>query len=100
MKTPGIFWELALGCIYIIRSNLRPGKAVSNILYVCVRTYFVFCRKLISFCLVSQSDFASILCEENFQTPSVKINCVSLVVDCELAFACWFAVTLLSERLC
>lgn len=33
LKTPGLFWELAWGCICIMRSNLKAGEDVANIMY-------------------------------------------------------------------
>lgn len=52
LKAPGLFWELAWGCIYIIRSHLKAGKAITSIMYLCVRKYFVLCRNFTAFCLV------------------------------------------------
>lgn len=47
LMLPALFWELAWGCICIIRSNLKAGKTITNIMYVCLRKHFVFCRNLI-----------------------------------------------------
>lgn len=80
--------------VAFIKSNLRSRNAIRNRLYLCLRKYFVFCRNLISFCLVSQGDdFASIPHKKDFQIPSVKINCMFQLVDYELGFAGWFVVT-------
>lgn len=42
-KTPGLFGDLALGCLCIIRSDLRSGKTSTNTIRFCLRKYFVFC---------------------------------------------------------
>lgn len=49
-KTPGLFGDLALGCLCIIRSDLRSGKTSTNTIRFCLRKYFGFCWNLISFC--------------------------------------------------
>lgn len=94
-RTPGLYEELTLGCIYIIMASLRSGKDTRSVMYLCLRKYFTFCRGLVSFRMVSQGDFASILYKRHFKTPSVKINCMSLLVDYELGFGGGVVITLL-----
>ena len=61
LKTPGLFWETCRGLpLYPkVRLKVRKGQYQNDMF---LRKYFVFCRNLISFCLVPQGDFASRFC--------------------------------------